>query len=248
MADYSTLERIKNKDHNSFFLEWGYCAETRAFDAYERLSKIFRWNRSKCMDFAPNQLLCADDATPEGFGVYMLVHNNLCESYNEIFSWYTYIKGETIEEIWFIPNRASSEELAARVIFAKTPLGYVFQGVYKFYNAEIKIIKGKERLVKTYKRISTTYPMKKSNDFVPIVTKSPSLKISAPPKRVDLMCVEDKCKIQAYILENKKGTIVKVDISLRPFQKELLGKKVGDIFSLPNVALKYRIDKIYYEE
>lgn len=248
MADSSTFDISKNTENNSFFLAWGYCAETRALEVYKRLSKIFHWDRSQCHNFAPMQFLYAKDATPEGFGVYMLVHNNLCESYNEIFSWYTYMKGDTIEEVWFIPNKIYSEDLEARVIFARTPRGYVFQGVYKFYNAEIKIIKGKERLVKTYKRISTTYPIKNLNDFEPLVTRAPSLKISAPPKCVDRVCVEDQCKIKAYILENKKETTVTVDISLRPFQKELLGKKVGDIFSLPNVGLTYRIDRIYYEE
>ena len=248
MADHSTFDISKNNEDNSFFIAEGYCAETRALDVYKRLSKIFHWDRSQCYNFAPMQFLYAKDATPEGFGVYMLVHNNLCESYNEIFSWYTYVKGETIEEVWFIPNKRDSEDLDARVIFARTPRGYVFQGVYKFYNAEIKVVKGKERLVKTYKRISTTYPIKKLNDFEPLVTKCPVLKIAEPPKCVTLAAVEDKCKIKAYILESKKETTVAVDISLRPFQRGLMGKKVGDIFSLPNVALTYRIDKIIAEE
>ncbi len=248
MTDRFKLDTSKNTENNSFFLSWGDCAETRALDVYKRLSKIFHWDRSQCYNFAPMQFLYAKKATPEGFGVYMLVHNNLCEAYNEIFSWYTYMKGDIIEEVWFIPNKAFPEDMDARVIFARTPRGYVFQGVYKFYNAEIKIIKGKERLVKTYKRISTTYPIKNLNDFEPLLTKSPSLEIAAPQKCVDKVCVEDKCKIKAYILEDKKETTVKVDISLRPFQKELLGKKVGDVFSLPNVELTYRIDRIYYEE
>lgn len=238
----------KSNGKNEFFLAWGYCAETRALDVYKRLSKIFHWDRSKCYFFAPKQFLYAKNVTLEGYGVYMLVHNNLCETYNEIFSWYTYIKGDIIEEVWFIPNRNFSEDLTPRVIFARTPRGYVFQGVYKFYNAEIKKVMGKERLVKTFKRISTTYPIKNLNDVTPLVTRSPKLTISETPKCVELTSVVDKCNIQAYILENKKDTTVIVDVDLRPFQKSLIGKTVGDVFTLPNVGLTYRIDKIFLKE
>jgi len=249
MSNRSTLTADKNAGNNSFVLTWGYCAETRALDVYKRLSKIFNWDRSQCINFAPMQFLYAKNATPEGYGVYMLVHNDLCEPYNEIFSWYTYIKkDDTIEEVWFIPNRMRYEDLTPRVIFARTHRGYVFQGVYKFYNAEIRIIKGKERLVKIYKRISTTYPIKELRGFEPLVTESPDVKIPVPPKQVDLECVEDKCKIKAYILEKKQETTMGIDISSRPFQKDILGKRVGDVFYLPNVKLTYRIDGIYREE
>ena len=53
--------------------------------------------------------------------------------------------------------------------------------------------------------------------------------------------VIDNCKIRACILENEKQTTVVVDIVKRPFQKDLLGKKIGDTFKLPNVDLTYRI-------
>ena len=45
-------------------------------------------------------------------------------------------------------------------------------------------------------------------------------------------------------IEKDKKTTISVDCSARPFQKNLIGKSVGDVFSLPNVDLTYRIEKI----
>ena len=60
----------------------------------------------------------------------------------------------------------------------------------------------------------------------------------------EITSVVDKCKIQAYILEKRQDTTIIVDVCSRPFQKELIGKKVGDTFLLLNGKLTYRIDKI----
>ena len=108
---------------------------------------------------------------------------------------------------------------------------------------------GKEEWVRTFKRISKVYPfenytkIKNTGDFV---VDKPLI----PPKvksTMEISNVIDKCQIKAIILETKKDTTVHVDITLRPFQKALIGKKKGDIFSLPNVKLTYKIQKILIE-
>ena len=50
--------------------------------------------------------------------------------------------------------------------------------------------------------------------------------------------------LKAYIIENHKDTTIIVDTSLRPFQKSLIGKKIGDKITLPNVNFTYEIKKI----
>ena len=230
------------------FISWGDCMETKALDVYRRLSKIYQWDRTQCKAFAPMGLLYAKNVTPEGYGVYMIVHNNLWESYNEKYSWYTYMKGEIIEEVWFIDNRIPREDLTPRVIFARSANGYIFQGVYVFYNAEIKSVMGKARVVKTFRRISLTYPVREMVNVEPVVTRSPRIRNPKPPEITELACVEDKCKIKAYILESKKETTVMVDLEARPFQQELIGKKIGDEFTLPKVPLTYRIEGILKEK
>lgn len=57
--------------------------------------------------------------------------------------------------------------------------------------------------------------------------------------------VFDGCKLNAVIVEQNKPTSFEINVSLRPMQKSLLGKHVGDEFKLPNIPLTYKITKIY---
>ena len=56
--------------------------------------------------------------------------------------------------------------------------------------------------------------------------------------------VIDHCSIRATILSSGKTTPVNVNLGLRPQQQTLIGLKVGDVFSLPDIDLEYRIDEI----
>ena len=67
-------------------------------------------------------------------------------------------------------------------------------------------------------------------------------------KYIEILNVIDGCQIKALILETNKDTAVNVDVTLRPFQKALIGKQVGDTFSLPNVSYTYQIKKIVIKE
>lgn len=59
--------------------------------------------------------------------------------------------------------------------------------------------------------------------------------------------VEDNCTIDVLVIEkNSKSTFV-INTAKYPNQKAILGKKIGDTFTLPNIPVTYRIDKIYRE-
>jgi hypothetical protein len=175
----------------------------------------------------------------------MLAHSSLNESFNKNKRWYNiFVYPDIIREVWFNPSdiSASQEDYSYRVCFAKNKHGmYVFQGIYAPQKIEWEDVFGKKELVRTFKRISLVYPIEEHHKKEMLSTK-----VSAPSKEeaLELPHVIDKCQIKAKILESNKDTTIAVDIVNRPFQNILIGKKVGDRFSLPNVKLTYEIKKI----
>jgi hypothetical protein len=89
----------------------------------------------------------------------------------------------------------------------------------------------KYAFVRTFKKISSTYP----------INKTIEKKITSAEE------VVDGCIIYAHIIENGKKTSIYVDINARPIQKITLGKKIGESFSFPNINLTYLIEKIIIE-
>ena len=183
----------------------------------------------------------------------MLAHSSLNESFNRNRRWYNiFVYPDIIREIWFNPSdiSMSQEDYSYRVCFAKNKEGsYVFQGIYEPQKIEWEEVMGKTELVRTFKRISKVYPINgesleldkessASNIFDSIKSNEPA----------EISHVIDNCQIKARILESNKETTVNVDISLRPFQKALIGKTRGDTFTLPNVNLTYQIKKILIED
>ena len=57
--------------------------------------------------------------------------------------------------------------------------------------------------------------------------------------------VTNNCNVDALILQSNKITTFTINIDKFPNQKTILGKAIGDEFTLPNIDLTYRIDKIY---
>ena len=136
----------------------------RAIDVYDACCKDFGWKMSKRGEFTNQKLLYTENATPEGYSVWMIVHTNLCEKYDESITWYNVVKGDKIEEIW---NGSRNELLfldgSRRVTFARErsdgkPI-YKFLGIYELVGAEIREVYGKKRTVKIYQRVSRTYPV-----------------------------------------------------------------------------------------
>ena len=136
----------------------------RAIDVYDACCKDFGWKTSKRGEFTNQKLLYAENATPEGHSVWMIVHTNLCERYDESITWYNVVKGDRIEEIW---NGSHNEllflDVSRRVTFVRErsegKLIYKFLGVYELGGAEIREVYGKKRTVKIYQRVSRTYPI-----------------------------------------------------------------------------------------
>ena len=57
--------------------------------------------------------------------------------------------------------------------------------------------------------------------------------------------VEDGNTVSAYILQNQKYTTISISLEKYPSHKDIIGKKMGDTFELPNIDLTYRIEFIY---
>lgn len=232
-------------------LKTGFSISTRAIDTYDVCCDLFGFKRVLRGNFAQQRMLYAQNATPEGYSVWMLAHSSLNENFNRNRRWYNiFVYPDIIREIWFNPSdiSMSQEDYSYRVCFAKDKHrndAYVFQGIYEPQKIEWeKIPDGKTELVRTFKRISTQYPIEGAID-------TPSTPPILPPKVKEIVktaLVVDHCHIKAKILETNKDTTVIVDLALRPFQEYLIGKKVGDRFTLPNVKLTYEIQEILIQE
>ena len=140
----------------------GWRMYNKAYDTYIHLCKKFGWKESNAYLFKRLQTMYAAKATPEGYGVSFFVHNSLCESYNEEYSWFNKVYFDKIEEIWFC-NYDFLHNMDTRVIFLKTKNGYEFSGIYEPITIETRTINGKERKVKIYKKTSNQYPLESTN-------------------------------------------------------------------------------------
>ncbi len=232
-------------NYSNHSLTHGTSISSKAITTYDICCDRFGFKRAKRNNFEPMQPLFARNATTEGYSVWMLAHSSLVENYTTNRRWFNFVPDPcTIREVWLRADedRGDTKDFAPRVCFMKTPEGkYVFYGVYVMQKADWEIVASKLEFVKTYKRISTVYPLVadvvKSNgvpgDEEPVFTKA---------RNIDT--VVDKCKIYATITESGKETQFSVDIKKRPIQKKLIGKKVGDIFSFPGIGLTYQIDDI----
>ena len=234
-------------------LKVGFSAGTRAIDNYDRCCSLFGFKKALRGNFTQQKMLYAKYATKEGYSVWMLPHSNLNESFNRNRRWYNiFVYPDIIREIWFNPSdiSMSQEDYSYRVCFAKNKDGlYVFQGIYEPQKIEWEEVMGKLELVRTFKRISKVYPI--SGESLALEKESPASDMFTNIKSkepAEISHVIDNCQIKARILESNKETTVNVDISLRPFQKALIGKTCGDTFTLPNVNLTYQIKKILIED
>lgn len=215
---------------------------TRAIDAYDACCKDFGWKASKRWEFDKQQLLYAENATPEGYSVWMIVHANLCEKYDESITWYNIVKGDKIEEIW---NGSHNEllflDVSRRVTFVRErsdgKLVYKFLGVYELVGAEMREVYGKQRAVKIYQRVSRTYPIE---EIIAPDDGGGADEEDEPFRNA----VTDGSKIEVTVLETNEKTTMLINVKQLPFQAELIGKEVGDTFSLPMKNKIYRIDKI----
>lgn len=136
---------------------------TRARDVYDKCCKDFGWDFSKRDNFGQQKLLFAEKATPEGYSVWMIVHNSQCELYNKNVSWYNYMKGDTIEEVWNGPCVGLFRDTSRRVTFVRTKsednkFVYKFWGIYDAIGEQTREVEGEKRVIKTYKRIAVRYP------------------------------------------------------------------------------------------
>ena len=228
-----TIEKIFDEnqkiDQNSpFLLQTGDVLNSTAQDSYNDCCKKFGWDSSQDGKFAKQQKLYARNVTPENYSVWMIVHNNLNEAYNNTRSWFNIVEKDVIKEIWFTEDKDLLSDNSTRVTFAKTKNGYQFQGIYKPTKTEHEIIHGKLECVRTFERISNSYP-----------NYPKSTKNTPPPP--------NKRMIEIYFLEENTTKTLCIDDLNPSIQKSILEKNVGDIFSfIGNKNKKCKITKILF--
>ena len=63
-------------------LKTGFSISTRAIDTYDVCCDLFGFKRVLRGNFAQQRMLYAQNATPEGYSVWMLAHSSLNENFN----------------------------------------------------------------------------------------------------------------------------------------------------------------------
>lgn len=172
------LEKISNKkltettDNNMPFNfgrvcdsnDFGKSLGTSAQKIYDEYCEKYGFDRKKRYHFGKRQLLYAEDATPEGYSVWFLPHSPLIEKFEDCeTTWYNipYFNGY-IEECWRVDRIASSGITNCndtRVTFFKTKYGYAFAGIYiPVGTITTRVINGTKVLIRTFYKVSDTYP------------------------------------------------------------------------------------------
>ena len=133
---------------------------TTAKDGYIRFAKRYGWDMSKASNFGPRMLLYARSATPEGYSPWFVAHSNFISLEDTNGRWLNRFEKDLLFEEWLPNSQHYLDEMRSdntiRIVFVKKQSGkYYFMGAYK----PISIEKNKEgNYVKTYQKISTTYP------------------------------------------------------------------------------------------
>ena len=139
-------------------LNEGKCYGKKAYDIYRECCRTLGFDWSKKHYFDLRQVLYSEDATPDGFAVWMLPNNSYTGKNSG--NWANIFKdnGDTIYEVWKEDFIGDSSD---RVTFAKQRDGqYVFMGIYTLENIrKVNYTKDGIRLyyIKRYRRISKSY-------------------------------------------------------------------------------------------
>lgn len=133
----------------------------KAQEIYDLCCQKFGFDKRLRSEFGMCRLLYASNATPEGYGVWFIAHNNLIEkSKNSRFS--NVISGN-LNKIYEIYDEKSDYyyDKSTRIVFAKVKTGktyqYAFIGLYSPVNYEERTVNAKVKFVKIYERIAITY-------------------------------------------------------------------------------------------
>ncbi len=149
---------ISNTHSRDFhFLRSGVAYGKKALTIYHSCCKELGFDITKSSRFDLQQGLYAHNATPEGYGVWMLPHSDLT---GDAKSWANIIEGDYIYEVW---NKVDYEDHKdVRIAFAKQGDGeYVFMGIYELQKVE-NINQRKDGVYitvkKIYKKVLEVYP------------------------------------------------------------------------------------------
>lgn len=133
----------------------------KAQEIYDFLCAEYGFKTKLRNNFGMCRLLYAPNATPEGYGVWFIAHNNMVESKKT--GRFTNLITRDLNIIDEIYDEKSDYyyDKTTRVVFIKVKHGkssqYVFIGLYSPTNYEDRIIDNSKKHVKTYTRIAVTY-------------------------------------------------------------------------------------------
>ena len=113
-------------------------------------------------------------------------------------------------------------------------------GIYVPEKIQYEMIGGMSELVRTFRRISKTYPNKIQTQPQPKPFLIPEIE---PDRYVETTLVVDGCKIEAYKFNENKTVWVYVDKLPSDYKKKLIGMRVGETYSL--LGKTYHIDKVF---
>ena len=69
----------------------GFSAGRKAIENYDKCCELFHFKSVLRGSFAPQKMLYARNATPEGYSVWMVAHTSLNEKFNDKNRWFNYV-------------------------------------------------------------------------------------------------------------------------------------------------------------
>ena len=153
---------MKNEEQMVTALKMGAEFGTSALDNYKILAARYDWNLEKTACFEPRHLLYGMNADSAGRGVWFLAHSNYVDLRDTNGIWKNTIYGDKIFEEWIDPDAQHKylgllRDMSERIVFVKKQSGrYYFLGVF-IPSGLSRNDKG--HFVKTFERISDTYPV-----------------------------------------------------------------------------------------
>ena len=129
---------------------------TNAKKTYSACANAFCWDKNEAKNFGWQTLNYSNIATPEGYSVWFLAHNNWTGTY-------TYnVKNkitETYMEQWWMDSSHPVATKRKRIIFAKKDNKYIFLGVFEYVGFRRTEFKdGMNYYVERFDLVSETYP------------------------------------------------------------------------------------------
>ncbi len=137
----------------------GKCYGTRGQSIFDDCCDVFGWDKSERGNFGQQKLMYSPKAA-NGIGIGFLPNHHFNSPDDGSRSWYNVISPNAIYEFWNIERTELFRDNEKRVLFVRTPKGYVYLGIFEIsrsiYN-QTNPYDGKTRDIKVFKKIQGDY-------------------------------------------------------------------------------------------